>query len=94
LGISTAHFLAGRYDIAADWAIRGVREQPSAMWAYRVAAAAQGRCGRSSDAGNSVALLQHHYPDLTIGTIVDALPMSAEFLARYAEGLEAAGLPS
>jgi adenylate cyclase len=93
LGISSAHFLAGRYDSAADWAIRGVREQPGAMWAYRVAAAAQGRCGRNSEAVNSVALLQRNYPDLNIGTIVDALPMGADFLTRYAEGLESAGLP-
>jgi hypothetical protein len=27
LGVSTAHFLAGRYDEAAEWAVRGVREQ-------------------------------------------------------------------
>src|ERR1700722_11418946 len=26
LGVSTAHFLAGRYDEAAEWAVRGVRE--------------------------------------------------------------------
>jgi TolB-like protein len=94
LGISTAHFLAGRYEEAAYWATRGVHERPSAMWAYRIAAAAQGRCGRIAEARNSTALLTRHYPDLTIRTIINALPMEAEFLARFAEGLESAGVPA
>jgi hypothetical protein len=41
-----------------------------------------------------VALLLRQYPDITVGTIVNALPtMPAELLARQAEALESAGLP-
>jgi AraC-like DNA-binding protein/tetratricopeptide (TPR) repeat protein len=93
LGISTTHFGAGRYDEATEWAMRGVQERPSALWAYRVAAVAQARCGRHDEARHSTLLLRRHYPDLTVSAIVDAMPMQAEFLARFAEGMETAGLP-
>jgi adenylate cyclase len=93
LGISTAHFLAGRYDQAADWAVRGLQERPSAIWSYRVAAGAQARCGRTAEGRRDAAVLLRQYPDLTVTTVINALPMQAEFLARLAEGLESAGLP-
>jgi adenylate cyclase len=93
LGISQAHFLAGHYDQAADWAVRGMQERPSETWACRFAAVAQARCGQTAEARHNVALLRNQYPDVTVGTIVNALPMQAELLARTAEALESAGLP-
>jgi AraC-like DNA-binding protein/tetratricopeptide (TPR) repeat protein len=93
LGISSMHFGAGRYDQAADWAMRGIRERPSALWAYRVAAVAQALCGRKDEARRSTLLLRRQYPDLTVSTIVSGMPMQAEFLTRFADGMEAAGLP-
>jgi adenylate cyclase len=93
LGISSIYFGAGRYEHAADWATRGIQERPSALWAYRVAAVAQARCGRKDEARRSALLLRRHYPDLTISAIVNAMPMQVEFLARFAEGMETAGLP-
>ena len=73
--------------------MRGIQERPSALWAYRVAAVAQARCGRHDEAPHSARLLRRYYPDLTVSAIVDAMPMQAEFLARFAEGMETAGLP-
>jgi adenylate cyclase len=93
LGISTAHFLAGHYEQAADWAVRGIQERPSATWAYRIAAAAQVRSGRISEARYSTSRLLTGYPDLTIPSVIGALPMTPDFLTRFAEGLEAAGVP-
>lgn len=92
-GIATAHFVAGRYDRAADWALRGIQEQPSAAWAYRIAAPAQALCGRRLESRKSAALLLQHNPDQTVSAVVASLPMRPEVLARYAEGLEAAGVP-
>lgn len=92
-GISTAQFQAGRYDKAADWALRGIRERPSALWAYRIAAVAQARCGRLVESRRSAALLLRHYPDLTVSAVSNAMPNQPEFLARFAEGLETAGVP-
>jgi TolB-like protein len=94
MGLSCAHFQAGRYDQAADWAVRGVQERPSATWALRIAAQAQQRCGRTAEARHNVALLRRRYPDLTVSSANSAVPMQVEVLARCAESLEAAGLPA
>ena len=94
MGLSCAHFQAGHYDQAADWAVRGIRERPSATWALRIAAQAQQRCGRTAEARHNVALLLRRYPDLTISSANNAVPMQVEVLARCAESLEAAGLPA
>jgi adenylate cyclase len=95
LGMSQAHFLAGNYEEATNWATQGLRERPHETWAQRVAAVALVRCGQVTAGRQAVALLQRQYPDITVGTIVNALPtMPAEFLARQAEALESAGLPA
>jgi adenylate cyclase len=94
LGISQAHFLAGNYQDAANWAAQGLRQRPRETWARRIAAVAQVRCGQLSAGRQGVVLLRRQYPDITVGTIVAALPtMPAELLARQAEALESAGLP-
>jgi TolB-like protein len=94
LGISQAHFLAGNYEEAANWAAQGLRERPHETWARRIASVAQVRCGQVTAGRRGVALLLRQYPDITVGTIVNALPpMPAELLARQAEALESAGLP-
>jgi adenylate cyclase len=94
LGISQAHFLAGNYEAAANWAAQGLQERPHETWARRIAAVAQVRCGQVTAGRQGVALLRRQYPDITVGTIVNALPtMPAELLARQAEALESAGLP-
>ncbi len=38
-------------------------------------------------------MLLRYFPDLTVSVVVAALPNQLEFLARFAEGLEEAGLP-
>ena len=94
LGISQAHFLTGNYKEAADWAAQGLRERPHETWALRISAVAQVRCGQLAAGRQSAALLQRQYPGITVGTIINALPMMpAELLARQAEALESAGLP-
>ena len=94
LGISQAHFLAGNYEEAANWAAQGLRERPRETWARRIAAVALVRCGQVTAGRQGVAMLLRQYPDITVGTIVNALPtMPAELLARQAEALESAGLP-
>jgi hypothetical protein len=94
LGISQAHFLAGNYEEAANWATQGLRQRPHETWARRIAAIAQVRCGQVTAGRQGIALLRRQYPDITVGTIVKVLPtMPAELLARQAEALESAGLP-
>jgi adenylate cyclase len=94
LGMSQAHFLAGNYGEAANWAAQGLHERPHETWAHRIAAVAQVCCGQVTAGRQGVVLLRRQYPDITVGSIVNALPtMPAELLARQAEALESAGLP-
>jgi adenylate cyclase len=94
LGMSQAHFLAGNYEEATKWAAQGLRERPHETWARRIAAVALVRCGQVTAGRRGVALLRRQYPDITVGTIVNALPtMPPELLARQAEALESAGMP-
>jgi len=95
LGISQAQFLDGNYQEAAKWAAQGLQERPHETWAQRIAAVALVRCGQVTAGRRAVALLRRQYPDITVSSIVNALPtMPAEFLARQAEALESAGLPA
>ena len=69
-------------------------ERPHETWALRISAVAQVRCGQMAAGRQSAALLQRQYPGITVGTIINALPMMpAELLARQAEALESAGVP-
>ena len=95
LGISQAHFLTGNYKEAADWAaLKAFGSGRMETWALRISAVAQVRYGQMAAGRQSAALLQRQYPGITVGTIINALPMMpAELLARQAEALESAGLP-
>jgi TolB-like protein len=94
LGMSWAHILAGNSAEAADWAVRGLRERPSEAWACRIAAVAQVRCGRMSEARRNVARMLRQYPDVTVGKITDASLDLPANRALNADALEAAGVPA
>jgi adenylate cyclase len=92
-GIGAAHFEAGRYEEAAEWTERGLREQPSALWAHRNLAAAYAKIGCPEQARQSVEVLHRAFPDLTVSKLLDVVPASPDYLRRLAEGLRSAGLP-
>lgn len=93
IGIGAAHFAAARYDLAAEWTQKGLREQPRALWAHRILAAAYARAGQLDKARHSVHLLLQAYPDLTITKLLGILPAGPDYLRRFSDGLRWAGLP-
>jgi len=93
VGISGAHFVAGRYSEAALWAEKGLLERPGATWVYRNLVGIYARLGREADARAGLARLLNEYPDLTVSKVVSALPYSRAALDRVAEGLRMAGMP-
>lgn len=93
IGIGAAHFAAARYEQAAEWVEKGLREQPRALWAHRILAAACARAGRLEQARRSVDLLLQAYPDLTVTTLLGILPAGPDYLRRFADGLRWAGMP-
>jgi TolB-like protein/DNA-binding SARP family transcriptional activator/Tfp pilus assembly protein PilF len=93
--IAHAHFFAGRYDEAASWAAMTLREWPDYQTALRMAAASYALAGRLPEARSARERLQKLDPGLRISNLEDELGPygQRDYVARYAEGLRAAGLP-
>jgi tetratricopeptide (TPR) repeat protein len=90
-----AHFFAGRYNEASSWAAMALREWPDFQTALRIAAASNALAGRMAEARGWRERLQKLDPALRTSNLEDELgPYArAEDVARYVEGLRAAGLP-
>ena len=93
VGIGGAHFIARRYEAAAQWMEKALRSKPSAIWVHRTLAPAYALAGELDKARDSVGELLKDYPEIRISEILQALAFSKEVLDRFAEGLRQAGLP-
>ena len=88
------HFVACRYDEAASWAGKALRELPESHNALRIAAASKALAGHMEEANKLGTRLQQLDPALRVSNLRDTLgPFRPEALARYEEGLRKAGLP-
>jgi TolB-like protein/Tfp pilus assembly protein PilF len=96
VGVAHAHFMAGRYDEAAQWAATALRERPDAHAALRISAASHALAGRLEQAQKPMARLLQLTPALCVSGLrrgVFATYRRSDDLARYEEGLRKAGLP-
>ena len=92
--IALAHFVAGRYDEAASWSERAIRESPNFLPAFRLTTAGHALAGRIDGARRALARLLEIDPDCRLATLREQVPLQRpEDFARYAEGLRRAGLP-
>ncbi len=94
LVIGFAHFIAGRYEEAALWSEKALREQPHFAGSARVAAASNAFLGRMERAQSAMARLRQIDPSLRGSNLNYLVPLCdpGDF-ARLAEGLRKAGLP-
>jgi TolB-like protein len=91
---AVAHFVAGSYPEAAEWAAKASRDQPNFLGAIRNMAASNALCGRLDEAQKALARARHLDPDLRISNLKDRVgPYRPEDFARFAEGMRLAGLP-
>jgi TolB-like protein/class 3 adenylate cyclase len=94
VGTAFAHFLAGHFDEACEWANRALREQPNYPAANRILAASYALAGHLNEAQDAMAHLRELDPSLRVATLAEVYPLRrAEDLAKFAEGLRKAGLP-
>ncbi len=93
VGIGCAHFIAKRYDQAAQWQEKGLMAKPSAAWIHRTLAPAYALAGNLDKARDSVGELVKNYTGIRISDIIEAMAFSPEAMSRFAEGLRLAGLP-
>jgi TolB-like protein len=94
-GTAFAHFFLGRYDEAASWAARALRDNPDFQPGLHIAAASNAMAGRPEQAHKAMARLRQLNPALRVSTLKDMRGpyRRAEDLSRYEEGLRQAGLP-
>ena len=94
-GVAHAHFAAGRYDEAIEWADRALHAQPIMPAVAAIRAAAYAHRDRLDDAQACVRRFCELRPGSTIGSVRVTLgtAFSPEVLATYLKGLRKAGLP-
>jgi adenylate cyclase len=90
-----AHLCAARYDEAAEWAERALRDQPNMATALRTVAASHALAERLAEAQQIMERLRQLDPALRISNLGELLPpfRRAEDRARIVDGLRKAGLP-
>jgi TolB-like protein len=89
-----AHFVAGHYAEAVEWATKAVREQPNFLGAMRNVAASNALSGRLDEAQNALARVRRLDPDLRLSNLKYRVgPYRPKDFARFAEGMRLAGLP-
>jgi TolB-like protein len=94
VGMALAHFFAGRFDTAADWAEKSLGNLPSLLAPAALLAASHALAGRMDKAEQAMQRLRGLDPSLRVSSLRDWLPIQRpEDLARFAEGLRLAGLP-
>ena len=91
---ATAHFRAGRYELAIEWADRALAAQPDYRPALRFKASACAHLGQMEEAHDCLKRMFHLEPGLTIAQVkASSPPFPTEMSGRYLEGLRKAGLP-
>ena len=94
IGIALAHFVAGRYHEAVEWAERGRLERPHLPWAHRVLAASYAQLGQEHQARAAAQAVLAQCPSLTLPQIMAAMPFQhRDVRDRFAQALRRSGIP-
>jgi TolB-like protein len=94
VGMALAHYFAGHFDAAADWAEKALGNLPSLLIAAALVAASHALGGRVDKADLAMQRLRELDPSLRLCTLKDWLPIQRpEDFARFVDGLRLAGLP-
>jgi adenylate cyclase len=92
--LAMAHFAAGRYEEAIQWAVRALAAQPDYRPAMRIKAAYCVYLDWTEEARNWLGRVLQIEPSLTLARVRASVPQfSPELRARYVDGLRKAGLP-
>ncbi len=92
-GISLAHFLAGRYDAAVEWAGKAVHRMPKWYFGHFLLAASHMRANRLEEAKAAVDRCREVLPDASVSQL-DRIPLKdATEMERFRDSLRKAGLP-
>ncbi|SEP50926.1 adenylate cyclase [Rhodospirillales bacterium URHD0017] len=92
--MASVHFLAGRYEEAASWAAKALRQHHGYPLAMQTTVASYALAGRIEDAERACALYLQLHPQTRLSNIKDRmLCVREEDIHKYVTGLRLAGLP-
>ena len=92
--LAMAYFFSGRYGESLSWAEKALRDHPDYQLVLRVFVAAHALAGQEQTANQALDRLRQLDPALRISNLKDRFPLRRpEDIARFAEGLQKAGLP-
>ena len=93
LAIGTAHFVAGRYEDAVEWAKKVLQERPDVPSGHRLLAASYGQLGQTDAAKAALEGVLRLVPGLSIEFVQKTIFFKiSEHYDRFVEGLRKAGL--
>ncbi len=94
VGMALANFFAGRFEPAAAWAEKALRNLPCLLVSVALLAASHALSGNMDKAKQAMQRLHELDPSLRVSSLKDWLPIQRpEDFARFADGLRLAGLP-
>lgn len=91
-GLAAAHYMAGRYVEAAEWAQKAIQLRPGHLGARRKLCASLAQAGLIAEAESELARLRELQPNISIAWIKQAVPYTPEPMKRFLEGMRKAGL--
>jgi adenylate cyclase len=92
-GLTNAHFLAGRYEKALEWATTGIRQWPNFVGLQRVAAACYAKSGRIDDAKRAWHLAFQLDSTQRISNLRSQTLFRNEDFEKFAEAYRIMGMP-
>ena len=94
IGIGTAHFVAGDYQEAVNFADRARQARPNAPATHRLMATGLARLGKLEEANQAVVKMLDLRPNMTVTAVRNTIKFkNSEHAEKYLEGLRLAGLP-
>jgi adenylate cyclase len=93
-GLALAHFMAGRYSEASQWARKSVHRKPSWRGGHALLASSLAQINLFEEAKEAVKKYLKFFPNETISDLQMVMPITRPNRARlFEEGLRKAGLP-
>ena len=90
--ISAAHYFAGRYLQAVDWARKAVEMRPGNLGGWRILCASLAQAGEIEESKAAMRTVRQLQPDLSIAWIKEWVPYTSGPMTHFLEGMWKAGL--
>lgn len=91
-GMAVAHYLAGRFEPAIEWARKAVQQAPNVTAPHRILCASLAQAGRLDEARAVLARVREMQPYISIDWVERMVPYTPAQMPQFLDGLRKAGL--